>query len=173
MGQQVRESSANQSFNESAKHADINRRVSAQTMSCRKLNLDDPGPHAFARCRADRLRQANRNKGRLRRQCGRALSIKGFASPPKQQAWCDAMAPRHCRNRSRRIHRLCQNRLLLLGRPRPPSAGDNDVRRVRHRSRHGADIGSIRTYISPKSLLAQGACHRAVTSQGVRPLQGP
>jgi hypothetical protein len=167
MGQQVQESSANQSFNESAQHADINRRVSAQTMSCRKLNLNDSGLRAFARFGADRLRQAKRNKGRLRRPRGRAFSIKGFASPPKQQAWCDAMAPRHCRNRGRRIHRLCQNRLLLLGRPRSPSAGDNDVRRVRPRSRHGADIGSIRTCISPTSLLAQGARHRAVTSRQI------
>ena len=40
MSQQVQESSANQRFNERAQHSNIYRRVSAQTMSCRKLNLD-------------------------------------------------------------------------------------------------------------------------------------
>jgi len=48
MSQQVQGSSANQRFNESAQHANINRRVSAQTMSRRKFNLDYPGLRAFA-----------------------------------------------------------------------------------------------------------------------------
>ncbi len=112
-------------------------------MPRRKFNLDYPRLGAFAWIRADRPGKAKRNKGRLRRQRCRVLSIKGFASPPKQQARCDATATRHCRNCRRRILRLRQNRLLLLARPRAPSAGDNDVRGVRHRSRHGADIDSI------------------------------
>jgi hypothetical protein len=81
MSQQVQGSSANQRFNESAQHANINRRVSAQTMSCRKLNLDDPGLRAI---RTHRPGQAKRNKSRLRRQRCRAFRINGFPSPPKQ-----------------------------------------------------------------------------------------
>ena len=145
-------------------------------MPRRKFNLDYPRLGAFAWIRADRPGKAKRNKGRLRRQRCRALSIKGFASPPKQQARCDATATRHCRNRRRRILCLRQNRLLLLARPRAPSAGDNDVRGVRHRSRHGADIDSIdimylphstnRTrrpspsgYVSPDGGTTDGASH--------------
>ena len=143
MGQQVQESLPNQRFDESAKYANVNRRVSAQTMSGRKLNLDHAGLLTFACFRADRPRQAQRNEGRLRRQRRGTFSIKRFASPPKQQTRCDAMAPRNCRNRCRRVIRLYQNRLLLLARPPAPSAGNNDVRGARHRSRHGADIGSI------------------------------
>ena len=48
MSQQVQESSANQCVNESAQHPNINRRVSAQTMTRRKFNLDYPGLRAFA-----------------------------------------------------------------------------------------------------------------------------
>ena len=120
-------------------------------MPRRKFNLDYPRLGAFAWIRADRPGKAKRNKGRLRRQRCRALSIKGFASPPKQQARCDATATRHCRNRRRRILCLRQNRLLLLARPRAPSAGDNDVRGVRYRSRHGADIDSIDIMYLPHS----------------------
>jgi hypothetical protein len=47
MGQQVQESSVHQHFDESAQHANINKRVSAQTMSGRKFNLDYPGLRAF------------------------------------------------------------------------------------------------------------------------------
>lgn len=48
MSQQVQGSSANQRFNESAKHSNINKRVGAQTMSRRKFNLDYPGLRVLA-----------------------------------------------------------------------------------------------------------------------------
>src|ERR1700694_5764644 len=66
------------------------------------------------------------------------------------------MAPRHGRNRRRSVLRFRQNRPLLFGRPRAPRAGDNNVRRVRHRPRHGADIGSIGVmYLAQRTARAR------------------
>ena len=143
MIQQALGSSANQRINHAAQHRYVNRRVNAQPMTARKFNLDHPGRRPFTCGWGDRVRQTERNKGRLRGMSRSTFFIENLASPAKQQARSKPMATRHCRNRRRRIFCLREDRLLLLARPRPPSAGDDDVRGVRHGSRHSADIDSI------------------------------
>ena len=73
----------------------------------------------------------------------------------------------HLGSRRRRIIGLGEDRPLLLGRPGPSRSRDNDVRHVRHRSRHRADTAPSRaiTCSQTQALSAQGSRHRALTGR--------
>lgn len=114
-------------------------------MTTRKLNLDDRTHGTFYRRRIGWAWQKQWNKCRLWRPRRCALLINDVASPTKEQAGLNSMPAsdlRYCRSS---LLGLRKDRALLLARPGPPRARDHDVRRIRPRSRHGADIVPIST----------------------------
>lgn len=136
-----------------------------QPMTAGQLDLDGAGAGRLVPDGRLRSRQRKRNEARAGRHRRRRCSCPASAPPAEQQARMKPVPARHLGGRRRRILRLGEDRALLLGRPGPSRSCADDVRRVRHRSRHRADTAPSRaiTCIQTQALSAQGSRHRALT----------
>src|SRR6185437_7014597 len=171
MSQQVQGSSANQRVNESAQHANINRRVSAQTMSCRKLNLNGAG---CVRSHKSVLAGPGRQSG-TKAGCGGSAAARSASTASR-------------RHRNSRLGAMPWRRAtaetvvaaLFASAKTACFCSRVHARRVPATTTcAGFDIGpdmlpiyaQTTSCISPRELLAQGALHRAVTVLALGPIQ--